>query len=94
MIRRRFALPAEPSSEFTIVKFSGEFVWIRDINAGALSVTNDAEAVVQKLCAEYGGRRIIYQDSMGLWDELLHDGRGRFLGFAPARNLAPEGVCP
>lgn len=33
---------------------------------------------------DYPNRRIIYQDSMGNWDELLHEG-GRFTAFAPAR---------
>lgn len=36
----------------------------------------------------YPGRRIIYQDSIGDWSELLHEG-GRFTGFAPARDMVP-----
>lgn len=70
---------------------SGEYlVWIEDLN-GALSVTNDAEAVCAELQRGFPGYRIIYRDSMGFWDELLHD-RGQFTGFAPARTLTPESV--
>lgn len=52
-------------------------------SAGTMSVTNDAEAVVSYLHAKagLGGRRLIYRDTMDQWDELLHDGNGRFLGF-------------
>lgn len=61
-------------------------VWIRDNDVG-LSVTNDAEAVVAALEADYPGWRFFYRDTDGAWDELQHDG-SRFTGFAPARDLA------
>lgn len=57
-------------------------VLIEDLN-GRLSVTNDAEAVVAELLAGgYQDFRIIYKDSQGDWDELLHDGT-QFTGFGP-----------
>lgn len=45
-----------------------------------VSVTNDAEAVVAYLNTAYPGRRFIYRDSEGRWDELSHEG-GVFKGF-------------
>ncbi|MCC7475831.1 MAG: hypothetical protein IT425_10575 [Pirellulales bacterium] len=65
---------------------------LRDLD-GPRSITNDAEAVVAEL---YGRgllgsprligshhRRVLYYDTQGNLDELKHDGRGRFTGFAP-----------
>ena len=52
---------------------------------GPMSVTNDAEAVVKFINDMYPGRRIIYCDTMGNWDELLHT-NGTFNGFAPYRE--------
>ena len=57
-------------------------VLIEDLN-GPMSVTNDAEAVVADLHNKgYWYSRIIYKDSMGQWDELLHNELG-FTGFGP-----------
>ena len=74
---------------FQIVKTTAEIVWLVDLDeSGRRSVTNDAERVVDQLYKLYGDRRIIYRDSMGNWDELIHD-HGRFVRFAPARDMAP-----
>lgn len=57
---------------------------IRDLD-GPVSVTNDAEAVVEDLVAQGHlpeGRRLFYYDTDGCYDELLHAG-GRFTGFRP-----------
>lgn len=77
-------------SHFEVVKEAPGFVWIRDLDDGAMSVTNDADAVVAALVAARGNVRIIYRDSMGHWDELCHD-HGRFLTYARAADLAPFG---
>jgi hypothetical protein len=56
---------------------------VRDLDDGGPSVTNAAEYVVERLSATFGGlagKRIVYRDSDGRWDELVHDGR-RFVGF-------------
>ena len=47
---------------------------VRDHNTGP-SVTNTADRVVAKLARTYGlaGKRIIYRDTDGYWDELVHD---------------------
>lgn len=50
-------------------------------NDGAfMSVTNAAEDVVREVVDDLGDYPIVYRDSMGLWDGLLHE-RGRFTGF-------------
>ena len=79
-------------AHYDVVRVTPEIVWIRDRaeDDGVISVTNDAENVVMELHNKYHGARIIYQDTMGAWDELKHDGRGIFTGFAPARDMAPE----
>jgi hypothetical protein len=68
-------------ASYTTVRTSGEIVFIVD-NDGPMSVTNDAEAVVAFVNAEHPGKRIVYRDTTGQWDELLHT-NGRFDGFAP-----------
>ena len=47
------------------------------------SVTNDAEAVIAEMARDgldFAGRRVLYRDQMGAWDELLVSGN-RFAGF-------------
>jgi len=78
-------------SKFRLVRVDEDIVWIEDIGTDCCSVTNDAEAVVAALSAEYGDRRIIYRDSMGAWDELQHRGPV-FGGFKAARDMSPEAV--
>lgn len=61
---------------------------LKDIGFGLVckSLTNDARHVVRiahllwNLTAD---KRLFYYDSLGKLDELLHDGAGNFLGFAP-----------
>ena len=62
-------------------------VWIVDMcdQHGSLSVTNDAEAVCKNLHPRYPHHRIIYRDTDGRWDEIVHDA-GVFKGFAPIRD--------
>jgi hypothetical protein len=65
----------------------GRVIMVIDLNNGGTSVTNDAEAVVAHVAAKYGldGRRILYRDTAGLWDELAH-ASGAFAGFRPLRE--------
>ena len=57
-------------------------VLIEDLN-GPMSVTNDAEAVVQDILLRgYLRSRILYRDSAGQWGELIHNGQ-KFTGFGP-----------
>jgi hypothetical protein len=83
-----------PASAYEVVRVDDArcIVWIVDLDTlGARSVTNDAEAVVQALHAQYHGFRVIYRDSMGNWDELVH-AQGRFMDYRPARDMAPGGL--
>lgn len=78
-------------AEFLVVRVTPEMVWITDESnkRGGKSVTNDADGVVAWLLAhsQYAGRRIVYRDTDGNWDELKHDGT-KFVGFAPARGFS------
>lgn len=61
-----------------------EVIVVRDESQefNTMTVTNAAERVVFELASSMGirGRRIIYRDTRGIWDELLHDGC-RFTGY-------------
>lgn len=76
---------------FSTLSVTDEVITIEDIG-GRVSVTNDAEAVVEEVLKLNGARtstgelrRIHYYDSMGRLDELVHDGR-QFIGFAPVQG--------
>lgn len=75
-------------SRFDVVKVEPGMVWIVDRDQG-MSVTNDADAVCAALAVEHGNARIIYRDTMGRWDELVHD-HGKFQRYAPAASLGLE----
>lgn len=65
------------------------FVFITDnCKPNLPSITNAAETVVEDCLARYGERRIVYRDSEGRWDELLHTGI-QFRGFAPFTGEIP-----
>ena len=58
---------------------------IFDRDAGSMSVTNDAERVLQAEAQRLGGRlprTVIYRDSTGRYDRIRHR-NGVFGGFAP-----------
>lgn len=76
---------------YDVVKVDDErrIIWIVDTTDGTmnLSVTNDAEHVVRELNCIRPGYRIIYKDTEGATDELVHEA-GVFQGFKPARDMA------
>jgi len=80
------------ASVFHIERVNEErgIIWIVDdgANKPVLSVTNDAERVCQVINAQYPDFQIIYRDSNGDWDELVHE-HGVFKRFVVARNMAP-----
>lgn len=59
-----------------------------DIGTG-ISITNAAAEVVAELATLFGDdlttMRIIYRDTMGVWDGLAHQG-SRFIAFVPIRS--------
>jgi hypothetical protein len=77
-----------PRSKYDYKVISGVLCVVDADEEGARSVTNDAEHVYSELHA-LGllppGRRLIYRDSTGQWDEMLMRDGGLFVGFAPLR---------
>jgi len=61
------------------VMFFEQYTVLVDTDEGK-SVTNDIEYVVKKVCPS-GNIRLFYRDSQGLYDEIYHDGNGKFLTF-------------
>jgi hypothetical protein len=71
------------AAECLLVGLHADFLGIADANRGRRSITNDAERVVVELLATAQLRpqqRLLYRDTLGCWDELVHDGH-RFTGF-------------
>ncbi len=68
----------------------GSCVLVVDQDRG-MSVTNDAEAVIADLAAlgVLAGRRVLYRDTDGRWDELVVSD-GAFAGFASLGAMTPE----
>lgn len=56
-----------------------EFLIIKDLNLGSISVTNDMENVLDEISETLGtsleGMMILYQDSTGLYDGVRYDNR-------------------
>jgi len=58
-------------ADFEIIAVEDDRVFIADKNLGGKSVTNDAEYVLEEVHRQYPGRRLIYRDSEGQWDEIV-----------------------
>lgn len=69
------------------------FITILDLGPWDLyfTVTNDAENVIADLAKEgvLGDRVVLYQDTEGRWDELLHE-NGEFTGFRSVGSHTEE----
>lgn len=78
---------SKPKALFLVHRVTEDAVHIIDLSdqAGTISVTNDAEAVVSELNNEFGNKKFFYLDTMGNWDELVHD-NGKFRFFRPHRS--------
>ena len=72
----------ELKSKFSIARCSEEYLYIIDCGGDTRTVTNNAENVVELLYESYnlGNRRLIYRDSLGEIDEIIHE-NGQFKGF-------------
>lgn len=76
-------------ADYRFVEETPEIVFIEDLNLGGKSITNDAEAVVETLLSYINPKlRIVYKDTCGMWNELLHDGK-KFVDFAPYSEYSP-----
>lgn len=73
-------------AKYDVKKKTQDVIYIVDVGyKTGMSVTNDAEAVVADVYAKHGDLRIIYMDSQGHWDELVHD-KGKFSHFVFLMN--------
>ena len=60
--------------DYEILGTEDGIIFLRDLNFGRMSVTNDAEAVVEHIKFQYGrDARVVYQDSDGSWSEIVWD---------------------
>jgi len=75
-------------SKFYIHRVTTGTVYIID-DDGPVSVTNDAENVVAYINKKYPNMRIIYCDTNGDWDELVHC-NGVFQAFEPIGSFLQE----
>lgn len=57
--------------DFDVIAAFPDKLFIVDLDLGNRSVTNDAENVAAWAQKNYQGRRLIYRDSMGRWDEII-----------------------
>jgi hypothetical protein len=76
-------------SRWEFVGKEGNIVFIRDLDLGGRSVTNDAEAVYEECQNAHGPCRVVYQDSQGEWAEIvkLINWIGETIGFRPWHGL-------
>lgn len=62
-------------AKYSILYCKDGIVWLVDLaeQFGTMSVTNDAEAVVEEVNRLFPGHRIVYRDTVDNWDELCHN---------------------
>ena len=62
-------------SDWEFVRQEGNVVFIRDLDLGRMSVTNDADNVFDDCQELYGNPscRVVYLDTDGNWDEIVID---------------------
>ncbi len=70
------------NSDFFITSVEETAVFLVDADRGRMSVTNDAENVVEYINKLYPNKRIMYKDSEKQWGELVHKD-GNFIGYGP-----------
>lgn len=80
-------------SKFNVLRQNDESVTLEDCDDGAMSVTNDAENVVEAMVPLLNGRRLFYIDSMGDLGELCIS-NGIFAGFGMGDELVSNGIFP
>lgn len=58
-------------ADYEIVRVEEDRVFIVDLDLGKKSVTNDSDFVYDEVRRVFPGKRVIYRDSMGRWDEIV-----------------------
>jgi hypothetical protein len=74
------------SAQYIIHKVENQTVFLIDPDNGQISITNNAEQVCREINKLYPKHRIIYRDTMGQWDELVHN-NGIFIDFKLFQDL-------
>lgn len=80
-------------ANFELVEYDDvhHIVFLRDLDQGGMTITNNAEAVYQHVRTYWGAVRVVYQDTLGNWDEITqqageHPGDWRIV-FKPWNGL-------
>lgn len=50
-----------------VVNSTDKYVFLKDLNDGGKTITNDAEAVLTRMARTYPAHQVVYQDTNGLW---------------------------
>ena len=79
----------KPEPDYEIVGDRNGVVYLVDLDLGGPSVTNSAELVVARVAHNYPGQKIVYRDTTGRWDELVHSD-GTFTGIRAWLGFTPE----
>ena len=58
-------------ADYEIVQIDQDKIFIVDLDLGNISVTNDAEYVYLEIYNNFPGKRLIYRDTLGNWDEIV-----------------------
>jgi hypothetical protein len=77
--------------DFDVAGVVDDKLFIIDLDLGNRSVTNDAENVARWAQENYRGKRLIYRDSMGRWDEIVINMHNA-VTFVPFTEDVPQ-VC-
>ena len=77
--------PMMHTARWSLYRLTEDIAFIVDDDTGGMSVTNAAELVCADCFRAFGDRRIVYRDTSGDWDELVHD-HGTFVRFKSWRG--------
>lgn len=50
-----------------VVRSTDKYVFLKDLDDGGKTITNDAEAVLKRMARTYPAHQVVYQDTDGLW---------------------------
>ena len=77
-------------TNFELIKYDDKhnIVFLRDLDQGGMTITNNAEAVFQHIQSYWGAVRLVYQDTQGEWAEIVWDPQIEFTArFRPWHGL-------
>jgi|GEM_PF-3030794 len=79
-------------SDYEIVRIEDDRVFIVDLDLGNMSVTNDADNVLEEINKNFPNRRLIYKDTLGNWDEITYNPlfERRLLLYVPYTEHIPK----